>query len=668
MLVTSGSFAALMDVNPYTMHLTLSDGSEVPREAIRTAKWSGGSNAGDDITFGSTVAGHMEMELDRTKLGSIDLTDAMLAVTLTLEGAEDELPVAVLQVTDIDGDDDTLTISAGDAMLFAFSAQYDLDDAALGFDWNSGVDGMTLLDAICGRCGVTLRTTDLPAITLSLVNAEGYTYREVIAFLACMWGCFARIDGEGQLVLRWYSAVERPVTSGRYYDGELKKADYNYTVGYVRCYVEPLEETLFVGNTVLAQGIYIQCPWMTQERLEAIWEAMGGFLYRPVSGLKFLGDPRLEPGDIIKVTSRSGVTYTVPCMTVQHEYDGGIITTVTAVGKSVSKSEQDYEGPITRAIQRAEQNIKASIIKYQDSIEAKVEATDGRVSKISQKVDSITLSVSDPTADGYVSLSLIVGGVTQSLGLIKMDGNVDISGSLSASALYAALGEIAQLTVDSLSTARKIPRYLAQDTSDINYIEIKDRRLALCRAWTDGSTVQATNPNGQALYWETDISGATIGDDGYPYISGTRVFATPNVTDYPTMIYRYEEGDRWLQTFDAGNNYGPIQYWGEGYGDAADPDRGKGIVRKLGASMEVLLKTSEGRYNGVVIGDKYTDIYGVRKPTKISVDDYRIQIDLQGDAHKSYDFDYDESGNLIGMIDGDDHYIELEFGGLTNGT
>lgn len=466
MIATSAAFAALLDTDPVRLQLTLPDGTQVgdgvkhvlgtenldaigfgdatllitlpPKPVIKLAEWSGGSNAGDDITLGSTVAQQLKVEFDREALGSLNLADQMLTVELTIDGAADILRLAEVKVTMVDSTDDTVTIIASDAMAWAFNDEYALDDAALGFDWETGVDGEKLLKAICGACGVPLGTTGLPAVTLSLVDASGYTYREIIAFLACLWGRFARIDAQGLLVLQWYAEADRPIGPERYYDGELTKADYSYTVGYIKCYVEPLEETLEVGDTTKAQGIYIKCPWMTPGQLETVWANIGGFTYRPVSNLRFLGDPRLEPGDILQVTDRDGTVYTVPCMTLRHEFDGGLVSEITAVGKSESASSLDEQGPVTRIIERVTQNIKTSIIKYQDRIEAKVEDLAGPQSQFEMQLGSITQRVQG--LDGkYAEVQLTLGGltITGPSGQSFIKGSSIDTGSLAANSITA---------------------------------------------------------------------------------------------------------------------------------------------------------------------------------------------------------------------------------------
>lgn len=240
--------------------------------------------------------------------------------------------------------------------------------------------------------------------------------------------------------------------------------------------------------------------------------------------------------------------------------------------------------------------------------------------------------------------------------------------------LYPLYGDFAHLLVDSLSTARKIPRYLAGDTSDINYIDIRDRRLALCRAWTnpDGSeTEQARDPDGNLLWWEQDISNADPIEDspnGYPFIDGVQVRTTTANTGAKNrvIIYKYDEGDRWLQTFDVGNNFGPIQYWGEGYGDEVDLDRGKGIIQKLGAALEVYLKTSRGTLNGMKVGDDYTDVYGMRRTTLIDLSkvlENKLYEQVEGmDNMHSWTLTRDETNRPIRVTnDQDNHVCEVRW-------
>lgn len=661
MIQTSSTFTALIDTAPEVLHLTLPDGTEVPQAAIQKAYWVGGTNAGDDITLGSTVSLQLQAELKRSELGGLDLTDSRLTATLTILGADDVIPVAVLQVDTPNSDDDVVTIVACDAMIYAFGAEYALNDTVQGFDWETGVDAETLLQAICDICGVALATTELTPVILTNYTPFGHTYREVIAFLSCLWGRFARINGRGELVLGWYGAVDRPVLPIRYYQGELKKADYAYSIGYIKCYNETLEETLTAGDTSAAQGIYIKCPWMSLERLQAIFQEIGGFTYRPVSELRFLGDPRLEPGDVLQVTDRDGTTYTVPVMTLRQEYDGGLISQVTAVGKSVSASKDDYEGPVTREIKKAVQGIKTSLVRMEDRIVARVEDAEGNLSLIEQTVDSITLSVKSATgADGqtYATFTLKVGDKTIASQLL-LQGNLNVSGQMSADALYAALGDIADLTVDKLSTSRRIVKYLARDKSDDNYITAVDEQLSFVSGVCTGGTEQAVNPNGLEIYWESDPDGddVTIGADGYPYKDGVRIFTTTAETDWPVIVYTYDELVKARFAFEKwGNIYTPVLTMGAGNAQGLN----KGFITKSADGLEIVYKANTGADIGMRLGTGgYMDLAGLRKPTNIDFTGTGFTVTVDGGLTAKLDYIFDAGGNIVGIVDETGHVTNV---------
>ena len=78
---------------------------------------------------------------------------------------------------------------------------------------------------------------------------------------------------------------------------------------------------------------------MTQERLDAIFAGLGGLSFHAVSAENLVGNPCLEPGDII--TLKKGDTeYKVPLMHVTTDFDGGIMNTL----ESFTKTEEEKAG------------------------------------------------------------------------------------------------------------------------------------------------------------------------------------------------------------------------------------------------------------------------------------------------------------------------------------
>ena len=90
-------------------------------------------------------------------------------------------------------------------------------------------------------------------------------------------------------------------------------------------------------------------PFMTQTALNNILTAFKDFSYMP-GALKMMGDPRLDPWDVLTVEDLSGNTYNVPVMKLEWEYDGGLTYSVEAVGLSEEETNADYKGPQTKEI------------------------------------------------------------------------------------------------------------------------------------------------------------------------------------------------------------------------------------------------------------------------------------------------------------------------------
>lgn len=99
------------------------------------------------------------------------------------------------------------------------------------------------------------------------------------------------------------------------------------------------------------RSISLSNPFMTQTVLNKILASFKNFSYMPGT-LKMLGDPRLDPWDILTVADLSGNTYKVPIMKLEWEYDGGLTYSVEAVGLSEEETNADYKGPQTKEMER----------------------------------------------------------------------------------------------------------------------------------------------------------------------------------------------------------------------------------------------------------------------------------------------------------------------------
>lgn len=209
-----------------------------------------------------------------------------------------------------------------------------------------------ILNEICGKLGISLATNIVTAHTIS-DKPQGYTYREIIGYMAMLQGCNAVINSDGNLELRWYKDSGYVLDGHKYYQqGVTFTTSKDFILQKLICNNTKSGSTeqseITVGDG--AAGLTFTNPFMTQAILDEVYKKIGGFTFRPLT-VKFVGDYRLEVGDIITV-SKGDVDYKVPIMQITHECDGGLMDTVTSIGQSDTENTSAASGPITKQMER----------------------------------------------------------------------------------------------------------------------------------------------------------------------------------------------------------------------------------------------------------------------------------------------------------------------------
>lgn len=412
------------------------------------------------------------------------------------------------------------------------------------------------------------------------------------------------------------------------------------------------ENSLTAGDDT-GMEVIANCPHATQPMVNALLQTMKGYQYQAYEAGAANIDPAAELGDGVTV----GGIYS-PLSKLSD--DGRGYADISSPGELEMEDEYPSGGYIAQEFNRKIAETKATITKTSEEINLKVEGLDGRVSDVTQTVDGISLSVtSSSSTDGETTAKITLKvGPNNYTGYIKLDGNVNVSGQLSADALYAALGEIADLTVDRLSTSRRIVKYLAKDTSDDNFVRIHDQYIEFVSGVYADGTAQAENPHGALLYWESDPSGASIGSDGYPYVNGERIFTTTTKTDWPVMIYTYTELVKRSIAFeqDGSGTYTPVDVFGAGNADGTNKAR----MLKSADGLELTYATKGGNQIGFLMGNSgYTDIMGLRKSTGLNFSEWdsgRFYERIDGDDTRyAYNVEFDSQGRPTKITDSAGH-------------
>lgn len=209
-----------------------------------------------------------------------------------------------------------------------------------------------ILNEICGKLGISLATNIATTHTIN-DKPQGYTYREIIGYMAMLQGCNAVINSDGNLELRWYKDSDYVLDGHKYYQqGVTFTTSKDFIIEKLTCNNTKSgdKETSTITSGSGATGLGFANPFMTQAVLDEVYKKIGGFQFRPLT-VKFVGDWRLEVGDIITV-NKNGVDYKVPIMQITHECDGGLMDTVTSIGQSDTENTSVASGPITKQMER----------------------------------------------------------------------------------------------------------------------------------------------------------------------------------------------------------------------------------------------------------------------------------------------------------------------------
>ena len=205
--------------------------------------------------------------------------------------------------------------------------------------------GLPVLQIELKATNVTLDAKMLPALP------EPYK-GQYISISKLLHGSFAVCNRKGQIELHTYADSGYKVKPGRYW-GNFEHNDYAFNVTRMVCATGEDKNGASISITAGSgtRSISLSNPFMTQTVLNKILASFKNFSYMPGT-LKMLGDPRLDPWDILTVADLSGNTYKVPIMKLEWEYDGGLTYSVEAVGLSEEETNADYKGPQTKEMER----------------------------------------------------------------------------------------------------------------------------------------------------------------------------------------------------------------------------------------------------------------------------------------------------------------------------
>ena len=510
-----------------------------------SVSYSGGS-CSDSVAPGGTVIANAKVELSALPASVRKGSTCTLYFGVNGEYA----PQGVLTVNKIEKSGERLSVTLEDNMAKTEKGYF----SSLAYPSTT----LKMLSEIATKCGVAFNTSGLTAVTIK-DKPEGYTCREIIGYIAGLYGKFAVCDRAGKIVFRWFDTTAVQL-SDFCYDTPTVATD-DITVGRVVC-----------GDFTAGTGTAItyDCLFMTQTQLNAVQKSLNGFKYRTGEIPLRLGNMLIDAWDTASITY-GGETVKIPAANISMTYNGGLSMTIEAPATEQSAdSGESYKSPAQKQAER----ITADIISAKQALleKADIAELNAQIANLENiyaaKADITELSAQIATIDNLTAKKADVEQLyakkadidelvadTATLKSLKSDvANIDVllsgkagTGELTSIKLTAENAEIATALIKDLTAANFRSKTIETDDFTIksssgklqivgNTIQIKDvNNTVRVQIGEDGKSdygIYVTDANGKIMFTSYDglhedgiksgiIKNDMVADDAH--ISGSKL-------------------------------------------------------------------------------------------------------------------------------------------------
>lgn len=450
---------------------------------------------------GGAIASKIAVSMFTKSQGFVKGTEVKFEIGATAGGTIEWIPMGYFTIKDQKKDRNLLTFTA-----------YDRLESKLAKAYKSKItkypaESKEFLTDISEQTGVEFDTSKLSdtlmidkILTVNDQSGEktykepfdGFTMQQVVGYIAQLHGTFAICDRNGKVTFRWYGALatDRPGKIGDaagsylkdqnlsfiYNTIEFLKESHTYLIKTNRYFDDLLQsETMCqisgiscdTENDHYESGTNINTnlsnPVMTQEWLNKILEKIKDMSYYPVS-FSFMGDPRLDVGDIVTIVDAKNNLIDVPVMQHTITFDGGLLSEVASYGFE----EKEAKSPSQIALQR----VKDDILTLQE-ITAK-KATFNQLNAVDAKITNLQASSITVNDANILFARLDKANIQQGWITSVMIGDAQITNAkiqgmsadkLTAGTIDASIITVKNLDADSITVGKINWKQLSDDVN-----------------------------------------------------------------------------------------------------------------------------------------------------------------------------------------------------------
>ena len=322
------------------------------------------TSGAEEITIGSAVASYVQATIENKGI-ALSGKEVSLEIGVEVDGEMEYIPMGLYTIQNPKIESNKVTFTAYDRLASRCNGAY---YSKLSYP----TDAVDILAEISTMTGVAIDTSTLQrgiqinqraiiedgdyneeteeseVITTYVNPFDGYTYKETIGFIAGLFGKFAICGRTGMIEFRWYQGIDYEIPSNIFYN-DLQETEESFSIKRLTC--DNSDQTLSSGSG--ATGISMQNPVMTQSILDGVYNTVQGLVFTPAA-LRFIGDMRLDIGDIVTAVKNDGTKFTIPIISLITSYDGGLMQTIASYGNTAEEDDSDTKGPITEMAERVE--------------------------------------------------------------------------------------------------------------------------------------------------------------------------------------------------------------------------------------------------------------------------------------------------------------------------
>ena len=325
-------------------------------------------SCGTDLSLGSIYASYIEGTLKRCAI-LLDNKTITYKVGLKVNGAYEYVTMGKYTVLEVKEANGLITFMAVSTLSMKGNINYSTE--SIGTNRNINY----VLSNIASAMGVTssVKGISLPSDAITGNVLKG-TARDVLGILGCLAGGFITEDNAGNLVLSKYNAGET-LSVQPYQSISLPEYSTPFLVTGIHITVKAAtDETPEVYFEYGTPMIIQTCEQMTQSLFNAMYPNIVNTRFDLGKVVMALGDPRIEPWDVLAVTDLKNITHNVPCFEILHTFNGGFQTEITAQVQSTDQSSKNVKGAMSKVVERLDADVMAAAVSAADAKQWATEA------------------------------------------------------------------------------------------------------------------------------------------------------------------------------------------------------------------------------------------------------------------------------------------------------